>query len=248
MYVKIFFKSKAISPIHPLYLEQKSVSCYHFYMYTFLIAAIPLLLLILVTNNNSYSWKSFIPPIAFGLTIGMIYALVKKFFIFSDFIWTEDTGASFIHLLLTQTILPIVLCLAAFLIFSRDSAVYKAESIGPMLGAFYAVVVPFTVISGPDKTTVFMNFAKPLLYSGMFILLSLFAALGTAKLTQKKIVLAIPFYLIALVQIPIPAIVENRWYYNMDGMSITFSVIYAAIAVFFYLFVNVINMVVSKGK
>ena len=217
-------------------------------MYTFLIAAIPLLLLILVTNNNSYSWKSFLPPIAFGLTIGMIYALVKKFFIFSDFILTEDTGASFIHLLLTQTILPIVLCLAAFLIFSRDSAVYKAESLGPMLAAFYAVVVPFTVISGPDKTTVFMNFGKPLLYSGMFILLSLFAALGTAKMAQKKIFIAIPFYIIALVQIPIPAFIENRLYYTMDSMSLTVSIAYAAIALFFYLFVNVINMVVKPNK
>ena len=217
-------------------------------MYTFLIAAIPLLLLILVTNNNSFSWKSFIPPIAFGLTIGMIYALVKKFFIFSDFILTEDTNAGFIHLLLTQTILPIVLCLAAFLIFSRDSAVYKAESLGPMLAAFYAVVVPFTVISGPDKTTVFMNFGKPLLYSGMFILLSLFAALGTAKMAQKKIFIAIPFYIIALVQIPIPAFIENRLYYNMDSMSLTVSIAYAAIALFFYLFVNVINMVVKTNK
>ncbi|MBO7638308.1 MAG: hypothetical protein J6S91_04965, partial [Treponema sp.] len=163
-------------------------------------------------------------------------------------ILTEDTGASFIHLLLTQTILPIVLCLAAFLIFSRDSAVYKAESLGPMLAAFYAVVVPFTVISGPDKTTVFMNFGKPLLYSGMFILLSLFAALGTAKMAQKKIFIAIPFYIIALVQIPIPAFIENRWYYTMDSMSLTVSIAYAAIALFFYLFVNVINMVVKPNK
>ncbi|MBP5359202.1 MAG: hypothetical protein J6Y69_08470 [Treponema sp.] len=217
-------------------------------MYTFLIASIPLLLLILVTNNNSFSWKSFIPPIAFGLTIGMIYALVKKFFIYSSFILTEDTNASFIHLLLTQTILPIVICLAAFLIFSRDSAVYKAESLGPMLAAFYAVVVPFSVISGPDKTTTFMLFGKPLLYSGMFILLSLFAALGTAKMAQKKIVIAIPFYLIALVQIPIPAFIENRWYYTMDSMSLTVSIAYAAIALFFYLFVNVINMVVKPSK
>lgn len=217
-------------------------------MYTFLIAAIPLLLLILVTNNNSYSWKSFIPPIAFGLVIGMIYALVKKFFIYTSFIWTEDTNASFMHLLLTQTILPIVICLVVFLIFSRDSAVYKAESTGPMLAAFYAVVVPFTVISGPDKTTTFMIFGKPLVYAGMLILLSLFAALGTAKIAQKKIFIAIPFYIIALAQIPIPAFIENRWYYTMDGFCLTFSVIYAAIALFFYLFVNGINMLVSKSK
>ena len=217
-------------------------------MYTFLIAAIPLLLLILVTNNNSYSWKSFIPPIAFGLVIGIIYACVKKFFIFSDFIWTEDTTASMIHLLWTQGILPIIICLAVFLIFSRDSAVYKAESMGPMLAAFYAVLVPFTVISGPDKTTTFMLYGKPLLYAGMFILLSLFAALATAKATQKKIVIAIIFYIIALVQIPIPAIIENRWYYTMDSMSLTFSIVYAAIALFFYLFVNGINMVVKNRQ
>ena len=214
-------------------------------MYTFLIAAIPLLLLILVTNNNSYSWKSFIPPIAFGLVIGIIYACVKKFFIFSDFIWTEDTTASMIHLLWTQAILPIIICLGVFLIFSRDSAVYKAESMGPMLAAFYAVLVPFTVISGPDKTTVFMLYGKPLLYAGMFILLSLFAALGTAKMAQKKIFIAIPFYIIALVQIPIPAIIENKWYYTMDSFCLTVSIIYAAIALGFYLFVNIINMLIK---
>ncbi len=214
-------------------------------MHTFLIAAIPLLLLILVTNNNSYSWKSFIPPVAFGLFIGIVYAMVKKFFIFSDFIWTEDTSASLIHLLLTQTVLPIVICLVVFLIFSRDNAVYKAESLGPMLAAFYAVVVPYTVLSSPDKTTVFMNFGKPLLYSGMFILLSLFAALGTAKMAQKKIFIAVPFYIIALAQIPIPAIIESRWYYTMDGFCLTASIVYAAIALGFYLFVNIINMLIK---
>ncbi len=207
-------------------------------MYTFLILSIPLVLLIFCTSNSSYGWKSFVPPLAIGGVTGIVVSFVKKFLIFSRYTWTASAVSACMHLFLTQALLPFVLCYAVFLIFSRDSLAYKLESSGALMGSFFAVYIPFVVISGSDKAAFFLNFGKPLLYAGLCVWFAEWCALGASNLKNKKIVPAVCFFVIAALNLVVPAFAESHWYFSDSSAWTVFAVIYVALSICFYVFLN----------
>lgn len=208
-------------------------------MYTFLFACIPLIVLLVCCSSGKHNWKSFIPPVAIGGLVALVFYLSRKFVFFNRYTWTTDLASAVVHITVYDVIIPFVICMAVFCIFDRSKLVYKAESIAPLMLTFFAVMVPYNIISGDDGIASFMIFGKPLLYAGMPILVSVFATLGAEFVEKKQLVPGILFFVLGLPWLVVPAIVETLWYYSGNSVYIFVSAGFAVASVLIYLVVNI---------
>lgn len=210
-------------------------------MYTFLIACIPVFLLLICCLNKNFSWKSFIPAIAFGFLVAFGFYICRKFMIFTKYTWTTDPIAAVLDLFIYDALIPVAICMAVFFIFDRSSMAYKAEALAPLFMTFYAIMVPFYVLTGDDAISPFMIYGKPLLYAGMPVLVSVFASSGVGFIKKKVIPLAVVFFILALLVLLVPGIVEALWYYKGGIFHVVVAAVFAGISVAAYIVKNVIT-------
>lgn len=217
-------------------------------MYTFLYASIPLILVLVCCANGTFSWKSFIPPVVFGFLVAFVFAFCKKFVIFNEYVWTDNSVAAMLHLWMFNVILPLVICMSVFCIFDRSGMSYKSASMSPMMLTFYSIMVPFVVMNGDDHLSMFMVYGKPLLYAGMVIFMGVFATMAVDSWTKKLYPLAIVFALVALAVTFVASIVEARWYYSGNSVYVLISVALCGAAVLVHIFQNVVKGIINKPK
>ena len=210
-------------------------------MYTFLLACIPVFLLLICCLNKNFSWKSFIPPIAFGFLVAFGFYICRKFMIFTKYTWTTDPVAAIFDLFIYDTLIPVAICTAVFCIFDRSTMAYKAEALAPLFMTFYAIMVPFYVLTGDDSITPFMIYGKPLLYVGMPVLVSVFASYGIDFIKKKLIPVGVVFFVLALAVLLVPGIVEGMWYYKGGIFHVVVAAVFAGISVAAYIVKNFVT-------
>ncbi len=217
-------------------------------MYTFLFACIPVFILLYCTANARFNWKSFIPPLAFGFLVAFAFYIGKKFMIFNRYVWTTNSVAAIMNIVFFEVIVPLLACLLVFVIFDRSTVEYKAESLAPLVMTFFTVMVPFNVLNGDDRLSVFMIYAKPLLFAGMSVLLSVFASMAVEFFRKKNVPLGAAFVLLAVAIIFVPAVVETSWYYSGSFFYVIVSAIFATVSVAVYLARGIIVAALDKKK
>ncbi|WP_308692526.1 hypothetical protein [uncultured Treponema sp.] len=203
-------------------------------MYSFLILSIPAAIVFYCCIHTEYSFKSFFAPIAIGLTAGIVSAIFKEYFIFSAYVATSGFFEHFLHILKT-TLLPPAFLFALWDLFSKDETRYKATAAFPLLASFYAIFLPYTSISSPEKHSFFFLFENPILFiCTAFFAQALYLKIKISiksKQKNKTAILAIVFVIISSV---LPAI-QTLWYFKIFGFAhIVFSVIFAAATFIFY--------------
>lgn len=136
-------------------------------MHVFLIVIIPLMYAVAecICNNRKIDREQ-MTCIFTGLVIVSIYALIDFFAIGSSHMWINTFSSVWLHYLITETVIPIVICIIPIII-ARDDIRVKVRCLLPVLAAFYAVFVPYKVLSAGASPDVFVMVLYPLLMAAM---------------------------------------------------------------------------------
>ena len=184
-------------------------------MYLFLLTFIPLSILFFTHIGSSNSWKNFIPQMIFALVIASAVCCIKEFFIFSFYIKTDSFIKNCLHVFFKDSALPFIALGICHLLLCKDDFEYKTEAFFVLLASFYALYIPYFVISAMERNSIYYLFFKPIVFAEMSLLISLVIPLflnkKTTKNTKEIILLSAITMLICLV----PAVIENLWYFSI---------------------------------
>lgn len=136
-------------------------------MYVFLLVVIPLVYVIseCICHKRKVNRNQVVCIFA-GLVIASVYTLVDFFAIGSAHAWIDSVTSVWFHYFMTETVIPVIVC-SLPVIFARDSIRVKAQSLVPVLTAFYAVFVPYTILSSGVSPDVYEMILYPLLMAVM---------------------------------------------------------------------------------
>ena len=203
-------------------------------MHTFLFLALPCALIWYTLTNSKYEPKAFIAPLLTGALLAIVSCAFQEFFTFSFQIRTESHIRTFISMLLKDTTLPVLVITAIFAFFCNDDNEYKSSAVFPLSGAFYAVFLPYHVMTGESKAA-FLLIAKPVLISAMLFAFTAFLQASFYALDNAKKPLSITMAVTAVLVTTIPSVFETAWYYGVSDiiLSIAALVILAATIAFY---------------
>lgn len=101
-----------------------------------------------------------------GLVIVCIYTLIDFFAIGSNHVWINTLSSVWVHYLVSETLIPVIVCvLPVFL--AKDPFRVKVQLLFPVMAAFFAVFVPYKVISQEISPDGFMLICYPLMMAAM---------------------------------------------------------------------------------
>ena len=204
-------------------------------MHAFLFLALPVALIWFCHTNSKYEVKEFSLPLIMGFLFAVVTCSFREFFTFTVTVWTEAWWLTFIKLFLKDTFLPCAITSAAFFFFSKDEWEYKTTCLFPLLGAFYMVFLPYTVMTG-EKDAFFLLIGKPLfILSLLFALTSFSGSAFFAKTDGRKAKCALMATIAFLVTL-VPPAVQTMWYYGINSIILTAAgLAFLALNVYFYL-------------
>ena len=124
-----------------------------------------------------------LPSILIGIVCAVVLCLILALFTFSHRIVPYDFPKNLTHLLLTQTVLPLLVPYLLFVIFSKDNLEYKMESFLPLSLSFFAVYLPFIILTTAEGLySGFSLFIKPILFERYFCIFLPFLIIITSIL------------------------------------------------------------------
>ncbi len=140
------------------------------------------LILLLPAAFTLYSFyskdKKIILPSAAGFFTAIIICACRYFFSYEHRLIYYSFSENFVYSLLKQNFLPMLLVAALYALVSRDSLEYKFKNFFPLLCPFFAVYLPYCVITASEVYyQAYDLFLKPVIYLAMLgqITLSLLA-------------------------------------------------------------------------
>lgn len=202
-----------------------------FFMYLFILLLFPISFAIWICSKKG-SRALFYFNAFMGLLLAAIFCAYKYFFSPYYFLTPDSFFRNFIHIFLEEILLPLAVLTAAFLfIYKKDKIASRVQNIFPFYIGFYAVYVPFRVLSGEPPYPAFALFVKPAMFLFMILVLNsrqkvLFVPAQRALLGVKE---AAVYWSSFVVDLIMPAAVEALWILGMKPpIVILFLLIYAA--------------------
>lgn len=173
-----------------------------------------------------------IPVIFIGLIAGVLVCGFKAFFLYSHRIIPYSFSENVVFLLIRQTLLPVALVYGLFCLWSRDTFEFKAESFCPLLLSFYALYLPYTIISTADHIyTSFSLLIKPCLFCAMILILAMLMGKLQISVAKKKNGFAVLWGILFLAAVVVPSFIEGMFIMDMNYfLVIILSVIYCVTA------------------
>ena len=200
-------------------------------MNIFLLISIPAILIWAILTNPEYRWTSFVPPALTGLLVAIITCFIKEFFIFYSHIATSNFIAHFAYLSARDSIIPLTVLSLIFMLFSKDDADYKAESVLPLALSFFTVYIPYFIITGKEPQAMFLLIVKPILFIALGFITSAILKRMFAFMNDKNSSLTAISIFLTVIALVIPSLIETIWYYNINAFIwIISSIIYVAAA------------------
>ena len=158
-----------------------------------------------------------ISVIFIGLIAGVLVCGFKAFFLYSHRIIPYSFSENVVYLLVRQTLLPVALIYGLFCLWSRDTFEFKAESFCPLLLSFYALYLPYTIISTAEQVyTAFSLLVKPCLFCAMILILAFFMCKLQKSVAGKKTVQAVLWGILFLIAVVIPSFIEGMFVMDMS--------------------------------
>ena len=157
-----------------------------------------------------------VPTILIGTVCAVLLCLFLALFTFSHRIIPYSYSKNLIHLLLTQTVLPLLLPYILFLIISKDDWKYKTESFLPFNLSFYAVYLPFIILTTSEGLySGFSLFIKPVLFLIMIMVCSFSLKKIYESIASKKIIRVIILIIFFVIAMILPSVMEALYLVNL---------------------------------
>ena len=177
-----------------------------------------------------------------GVLCAVLLCAFKVFFTYSHRLVPVSFSENFVFYLLNQSCLPVCVVSLIYFLITKDSLENKINAFFPLISAFYAVYLPYLVISG--TTSVYSGYAifiKPLVYLAMILQCALSLCCIFTSVKSKKVVFVAINIVLIVAYLIIPAIIEALYAMNMSFVAV---IILSAV----YVILPVVHLVLSKGK
>ena len=209
-------------------------------MYTFLLLAVPCLLLFFLnsplagsradgqsTRRSSY-WLAFCT----GFFPALAYCFIDEFFIFNAYRFSNELAPNYVYLLLKDSLVPTVILCSIYFLFSRREPEDRSFALLVVLAACYMAYLPYEVATGEERFSPFRSLVKPILTCSHIVLLPLCCRGLCRSLKGGSPLLSAAFVLGMLASPALPPLAETLWY--MKGaaagwMGITAAMFAAAV-------------------
>lgn len=174
------------------------------FLFSFLVLPVLLVWFCFYKKNSKL-----LPSILFGMICAVVLSLFLVLFTFSHRIVPYDFRENLTYLLLNQTVLPLLIPYFLFVVFSRDNWEYKIENFLPLELSFFAVYLPFIILTTAEGLySGFLLFIKPVLYVMMIFACSFSVKLLYKSIVLKKIIQIIIYAIVFIIFMILPSIVE----------------------------------------
>ena len=209
-------------------------------MYLFLILIIPLFVGAVVALDKNYTFRNFVPQAVAALLIATVICCIKEFFIYSHHLWIASVGQNFTEIFLNNILLPALILGILHFALIKDDANYKAASFFVFLAMFYAVFIPYEIISSMERHSKFLLLYKPLLFVGFSLLTSVFFRFAASAKKSMRIALGIAAAILSVGAGIVPPLLETYRYFNGESVFLyALSLAYAGLALALFLIKNI---------
>lgn len=179
--------------------------------------------------------------VASGAFLGILASGCTALFSYMHRIPEFSVCSNFFYYFLKEYVLPLVLVYALYFFATKDSVEFKIKAFFPVSAAFYAVYMPYCVISSSSAAfSFFQLFIKPVLMLSMVFMASFFAYRIYCAAVLKNISKIIVLSFLALIALLVPPALETMYL-----LCIALPVVYI-VAVVFALFALVLFFVNSR--
>ena len=194
------------------------------FLLTFLPAA-------LITYAFFIKDKKIILPVIAGLITAVVVCACRFFFTYEHRLVYDSFSENFIYFLIKQSLLPLFIVSAVYAIISRDTVEFKVKNFFPLLCTFYAVYLPYCVITASEfYYQAYDIFLKPVIYLAMLVMIGSCLINAWAAISSKKIVFAVLDILIILVYAFYPAVSDALYAINYNcAIILAVGIVYSLI-------------------
>ena len=178
-----------------------------------------------------------IPIICLGVIVAVLVCGFRAFFLYSHRIIPYSFGKNALYLMIRQSFLPVVLVYGIFFLWSKDELSFKVDAFLPLLMSFYALYLPYNIISTSDQVfTMFPLFVKPVIFAVMIFSIALFLRCMEKAIERKSYVLAGFWIAGCVISLVIPALLETMYVLDMNyALVLLLSAVYCALIPVLYI-------------
>jgi len=208
-------------------------------MLLFLFIVLPLSLVVYYLFNKE---RKFFCSILVGALCAVLLCAFKVFFTYSHRLVPVSFSENFVFYLLNQSCLPVCVVSLIYFLITKDSLENKIHAFFPLISAFYAVYLPYLVVSG--TTSVYSGYAifmKPLVFLAMVVQCALSLRCIFTSVKSKKVAFVAINIVLVLAYLIIPAIIEALYAMNLSFVAV---IVLSGV----YVILPVVHLVLSKGK
>lgn len=181
--------------------------------------------------------KIILPSFA-GLMTSVIVCACRFFFSYEHRLIYNSFSENFVYYLLKQSLLPLIIVCAVYALVSRDTLEYKCKNFFPLMCPFFAVYVPYSVITASEYYyQAYDIFLKPVIYLAMVVQIS-FSLMQLYKgISERKVVSIVINSLVILLVAIYPAVSDALYAIDYSfALILILGIVYSIIpAAYFFL-------------
>ena len=169
------------------------------------------LLLLLPVAYIAYAFiikdRSIILPAFAGLVTAAIICACRFFFSYEHRLVYSSFSENLIYFILKQSLLPLLIVSVVYALISRDTAEYKCRNFFSLLCPFFAVYLPYCVITSSEiYYQSYDIFLKPIIWLAMLVQISLSLLAVYNGIKNKKYIQVVINCLIIIVFAVYPSV------------------------------------------
>jgi len=173
-------------------------------MLIFLFILFPLALIIYCIWTKE---KRDIIPIFSGMMAAVLFCALKVFLTYAHRVVPYDFSENLVYFLLKISMLPILILYFAFFLMVKDSVEYKIKAFFPLISSFYAVYLPYFIVSA--SSSVYSGYdllLRPVIYLASICSCAISLKYLYKTFFEKKYIISIINLLLLLLAMLLPAV------------------------------------------
>lgn len=183
-------------------------------MFFFLLLIIPAVTICSLTPEYKFSKIHF--PALLGIFFALAATIAMEYFVTIEFLDAFSFKKNFLMLIPTSAIPPLFFTAFIFLL-SKDTIEYKNAAVFCASGCFYSILVPYITIRSEDKSSFFMLFFNPILFSETIVLYRALQKTAISFFSRNKPI-SIGLVLASFAALGIQPVVKTLWQLKSMGI------------------------------
>lgn len=149
---------------------------------------------------------------AIGAVASVIFCAIEFMFVFMHRVVPFSFWSNFLYVYFSQVFFPLAAVFAIFCVVSKDSCEFKAKMFFPLTASFYAIYVPFYILSyNMSALSAFELFGKPVMFLAYIAFMSVCVQVVVSSVKSKSNVKAALWIFVAILFSVVPAAIEAAW-------------------------------------